>query len=521
MIYDFLKSDTEQLTTKADVCIIGAGAAGIALALAFVGSQHRVTVIESGGFDYEDDTQLLAAGECIGRAYYQVINSRLRMLGGSTNHWQGECAPLDAIDFEQRPWVPYSGWPITLEELEPWYTKAQSLMKLGDFDYDPHEIKPADTESLTFDYRRIQRKNWRHSRPPLLFGATFSDALQLASNVDVHLHANFVGFDMDSNARRITGVRFASLAGHRGYVQATVCVLAAGGLENPRILLNSMRDVGRVIGNSHDLVGRFFMEHVNIVAGEMLTTNDNWRAEFGPVQLNDEFASNRLVLSARQQKADRVLNSAASLASRGSSRARSLGYGALHKIKQDLVRGQIPDRLGHHISRILNDLPGVVSGLLERHDESLWVAIEGEQAPNPKSRVLLSDQRDQLGMQRLALDWHLSEIDIQTMQRLLYHLGHEFGRLGYGRLRREPALLHTGQLASQIEVQGGYHHMGTTRMGQSETEGVVDSNAKVFDTDNLFIAGSSIFPTGGCANPTLTIVALTLRLAEHLQRHVL
>lgn len=521
MIFDFLDSDTSERDFHADVCIIGGGAAGISLALGLKKSGKRIIVIESGGLDYDDETQTLAAGDIIGRSYFEIMHSRLRMLGGSTNHWQGECSRFDAIDFLKRPWVPHSGWPITFTDLQPWYLKAQSLMKLGDFDDELLRIKNNEVEPLAFDQNRVRPKLWKHSDPPLLFGVEFLSQLKSAKNIDVYLHGNHVGFEMEEDAQRVSCTRIASLKGHRARIYADIFVLATGGLENPRILLNSERDVGRALGNSNDLVGRYFMDHINFVGAELIPSGDDWHRRYQPFVVDGHTINNRITLSPEQQKVEQVLNSAVSLESREFSRSSSQGYGSLHKIKQDLIRGQVPDRLSHHISRILSDLPGTMSAIMERNHDSVWVAIEGEQAPNPSSRVVLGDDYDQLGMRKILLDWRLSDIDIKTTQRLLNNLGHELGRLGRGRLRLLSVASESDQRDPQSEISGGFHHMGTTRMASSPKDGVVDANAKVFDTKNLYVAGSSLFPTGGCANPTLTIVSLALRLANHLQERVL
>jgi len=521
MIHDLLEFNSET-SIQADVCIIGAGAAGIGLALSFIDSREHVVVLESGGIDYEEDTQLLADGDNIGHPYFEIAGSRLRMLGGSTNHWQGECAPLDPIDFEERPWIPYSGWPITAAELSAWYQQAHSLLDLGPFDYDPLRQKPFEATAPDFVPERLQHKVWRHSDPPMLFGEAFSGALRSASNIDVFLHANLVGLEAEAGVRHITAANIASLAGHLVRVEATVFVLAAGGLENPRILLNLEESQNCSVGTAGSLVGRFFMEHINLVGAEILATKEGLREAYKRFRRDDYLSHHRIVLPKEQQRQHRVLNSAASLSARESSRGRSAGYGSLHHIKKDVVRGRVPDRLGHHIYRIIRDLPGTWEGIRERSDSSIWVSIEGEQAPNPESRVKLTDDRDSLGMRKLALDWRLSEIDFRSIGVLLERLGSELGRLGLGRLRIEPVILKgsDGKGFSE-DVAGGYHHMGTTRMGRSSCDGVVDENARVFGTDNLYIAGSSIFPTSGCANPTLTIVSLALRLADHLKRNVL
>jgi len=521
MIHDLVEFSPDT-SIRTDICIIGGGAAGIALAQSFIGSKLNVVVLESGGMNYDEETQNLAHGFSVGQPYYDIAGSRLRMLGGSTNHWQGDCTPLDEIDFQERPWVPFSGWPFSYQEIFPWYKQAHQLMALGSFDYDPSRIKAAESTAASLSGERLTHKVWQHSDPPMLFGASFSEALERAQNVDVFLHANFVGFQFDADSSHIGLAKAASEEGHSATIEATTFILAAGGLENPRILLNLEEHHGSQFGNCHDLVGRFFMEHLNLVCAEIVSTRSGWREAYQSFSQDERLVRHSIVLPHDRQQVLGVLNSAIALTAREFDRSNSRGYSSLHTIKKDIRRGRVPDQLGVHIYRIVTDLNGTWAGIRERGDESIWVSLEGEQAPNPDSRVTLSDERDKLGMRKLILDWRLSDIDFRTIDVLLNQLGIELGRRHYGRIRLEP-IVGKGLDHRHFydEIQGGYHHMGTTRMAGSECEGVVDSNCKVFGLDNLYVAGSSIFPTGGCANPTLTIVALALRLAHHLKSDVM
>jgi choline dehydrogenase-like flavoprotein len=214
---------------------------------------------------------------------------------------------------------------------------------------------------------------------------------------------------------------------------------------------------------------------------------------------------------------EQILNIVAAFGRLHQARATSPGYTALHDLKREVAKGRLPDGLGQHLWSILSDLGGVVRGFRERFDSTSHILIEVEQAPNPDSRVTLSDERDRLGMPRPVLDWRLSEIDKRTVRVFAGALAREFGRLGAGRIQLKEWVTSEDDRDWGDDLVPSYHHMGTTRMAGSPARGVVDYNCRVFGCDNLFIAGSSVFPTSGFANPTLNIVALTLRLADHLK----
>lgn len=514
MIRDFRTYDSDG-DLYCDICIAGAGAAGVALAVSLAERNHKVILLEAGGFDYDEADQDPYVAENIGRPYHEISTTRLRFLGGSTNHWGGMCTHLDPHDFEKRDWIPYSGWPIGFDDLRPWYAEAHPWLELGPFDYDRDRISPEGTRYLPFDTTRLRHKMWHYSRPPTHFGVEHRARLEGTASLDVLLHANLVDIEMDPSGREVVSYRIKSLDGRSANVHARNFVLALGGLENPRLMLNANRVQSRGIGNDHGLVGRFFMEHLNTDAGELISENDDWSDSYDSLFRGDRQYRAFLIASSEKLEEWGLLGTAIGLGPLFQARERSIAYDSLHRLKMAWLRRRFPDDLSAHITNLITDAAGLKEALEERFDPSVYLYTEGEQAPNPDSRVLLGDEKDALGLRRLKLDWRLSEIDKRSIRELAYLIGLEFGRLGKGRVNM-PAWLLEDAPADDDPILGGYHHMGTTRMTDDPSTGVVDADCRVFSTSNLFIAGSSVFTTGGAANPTLTIVALALRLADHL-----
>src|ERR1019366_1157622 len=249
-------------TVESDLCIVGAGAAGIAMALEFLNAGLRVSLVESGGLEFEPDAQALDAGQSVGRPYQDVATDRARYFGGTTNLWGGWCMPLDPIDFEPRDGLPYRGWPIDRTELDPWYEKAHKVLHLGPFEYRPSSwgIRTEDTpdpfKGPHFLCRLLQ------SSPQPNFAGVYGPTLKQADAVTVYLHANAMHLAADDAGHEVQELRVATLSGKRFTIRSKVYVLAAGGIENARLLLVSGTADGPGLGNEHDLVGRFFMTHV-------------------------------------------------------------------------------------------------------------------------------------------------------------------------------------------------------------------------------------------------------------------
>jgi choline dehydrogenase-like flavoprotein len=502
---------------ETDLAIIGAGAAGITIARELAGTAIQICLLESGGLEFEQGIQNLYRGENSGRWYFPLDSCRLRYFGGSTNHWGGWCRPLTPIDFEARDWIPHSGWPITRAELNPYYERAQTVTETGPFRYDATAFweKQVGAKMLPFSQGLISTTFFQYS-PPTRFGTRYRDVIEQAGNVRALLHATVTEIETGESGAEVTGLRVATLGGPSFRVRARRYILATGAIENPRLLLLSNRAQPAGVGNTHDLVGRFFMEHphIPIVANMVTSRPEAFNAAYTQhLSLADTIVHSALIPTEALLRRERLQNAVFTIGVLGIYDVENLAQAApaddqrardVFFLQNDLG----PRRETDHPPAGFNDWPP--AGAL---GASCALGCACEQAPNPESRVTLSEQRDALGLNRTRLTWRLSETDKLSLNRILRAAATEFGALGIGRVR--PTLSDDGQWPD--EVLGGYHHMGTTRMADSPEQGVVDANCRVHGVANLYIAGSSVFTTSGASNPTLTIVALALRLADHLR----
>jgi choline dehydrogenase-like flavoprotein len=500
-----------------DVCIVGAGAAGITLARALAGSHRKVCLVESGALEPEEETLALNKGKVVGLPYPSLEQGRLRYFGGTTNHWNSFCRPLDPIDFEKRAWVPHSGWPIGAATLDPFYREAQEICELGSYVYDTDAIQGMPG-AASFKRERVTNVNWTIG-PPTRFGVRYLDDLEQASNVDILLNANVVELVAAHDARRVTELRLKSLDGKEGTLRPKVVVLACGGIENPRLLLASNGAMTSGLGNGRDLVGRYFADHVGATMGYVVPGNGAaCQLGYGASAVTKAAGTDaplRLApaLPADVQRREQLLNCHMMLEC-GDERAP--GYLALREAGKNAAGGKVGG-LGDALLTMLDDLGGTIGGAWRFVTDELVMSVEayGEKVPDPECRVTLDSERDRLGMPQVRLDWRLSPLDKKTVRYLCRAVGEEMARLSHGRLYLDDWVL--ADDATWHKPRGWDHHMGTTRMSAHPATGVVDADCRVHGIDNLYIAGSSVFPTYGAAPPTLTIVALALRLAHHLR----
>jgi choline dehydrogenase-like flavoprotein len=500
---------------ESEVCIIGGGPAGITLARELAGQPFRVALLESGGLAPDRRVRSLLVGENVGLPYDPLHRTRASALGGTSELWAGTCRPLDEIDFESRADVPGSGWPFGRVHLLPYYERAHQVCQLGPFAYAPeawHE--PTARPALPFRGDRVATTIFQFSQPPARFGRVYRDDLARSENLTVYLHATAVDLEVGRDGADVTRARVACLRGPAFSVSARIFVLAAGGIENARLLLLSDAVLLAGLGNQHDLVGRFFMEHPHLASG-VLTLADpppsttlyethrvRGTAIQGGLTLSPEVIRREGLLNYSVLLKPRVPPLLAALRQmRGSLRRRVLSDHVWQRLKDGVLRSRALE---------VRDLPpagpraGLTRTLLSRT----------EQAPNPDSRITLAEKRDVLGRRRVRLDWRLSSIDKRSLRRALEILTEEFAAADLGRLKSAVDADDTGWPATPY---GGFHHMGTTRMDDDPRRGVVDRHGRVHGVSNLFVTGSSLFPTVGYANPTLTIVALALRLADHVK----
>jgi len=502
-----------------DVCIIGAGPAGIVLARTLGASGVRVCLLEAGGLTADDATQALYRGRVIGLRYFQLDDCRARQFGGAANWWGGWCKAMDPINFEARSWVPNSGWPIPFSEVDRFAARTRELLQL-----------PSEDDALA----AVARDGTRRPLPlpadqiatallqfsPLIdFSGYYRDELFAASTITTLLHANVVGIDRDPDSSAIRQVRVATLTGRRGVVRARVYILAAGAIENARLLLASD------IGNEYDVVGRYFAEHPHVRCGVLETAPGVDAAFYDETQRRGREPMGWFVLPPAVQRAHRLLAFSASLRQRPPMPVERLlasqqaGFTSSKALMESLLLGRGPARWRARLPRIARGAPALASGIVARasrgaHTGRLFeIKVRSEQTPNPESRVRLNAMRDRLGVPMVDLDWRLVDADRATVREGVRLLAAACASAGVGRVSL-PADL--DDAPSVDGIGGGWHQMGTTRMATDPRLGVVDTHCRVHGVANLFVAGSSVFPACGFANPTFTILSLALRLAEHV-----
>ncbi|MDB5765185.1 MAG: family oxidoreductase [Herminiimonas sp.] len=533
MFIDTRKVENDSII-KTTVCIIGGGVAGITLALQLEKMGIDACLLESGGFAPDDDTRDLYRGEGAGLPYNFADGCRGRFFGGSSNCWGGWCRPLDPWDFEKRDWISHSGWPFGLKELTPFYERTHDLLKLG-----PNNFEPAFWEGAIArrDVRRVPlvtgkvRDTISQFSPPARFGKLYRDKLAQSQRIRVFIYANAVNIDTDKSAGTVSQVQVATLSGRKMSVSAKMFVLSTGGIENARLLLASNKVQAAGLGNGNDLVGRFFMDHPRLQSGSIRFKKEWSRNKLYDIKyhyMNSAVAAHgthiasQFALLPEVLKQERLLNARVWFSSVFPGEG-SEGAQALFRCKQALLKKeQAGWRLGDDLVKMaLNPLDTFGYGFTRVfqprsliRDVKFQIIVEPE--PNPDSRVSLSaTQTDQLGMRRVKVNWQLTTGVQRTLDRTLAIVADDLQRSGVADVRLDP-VIEGGDWPPHLEKEGTWHHMGTTRMHESPKYGVVDADCRVHGMTNLFVAGSSVFPTAGANFPTITIVALTLRLSEHM-----
>jgi choline dehydrogenase-like flavoprotein len=537
MFFD-ARSLSKNETIETDVCIVGAGVAGLTLAREMSERKYKVCMLESGGMRPNKETQSLYVGDNIGQPYYSLDTCRARFFGGTSHYWRiplGDeklgvrLRPMDSIDFEERDWIPWSGWPFSKTDLDPYYERANSICKIGPYKYDVGEwegnysrpiLAPSSKRIETVIFQFAERNLFYENSPELI---------KKAENINTFLHANVIEIETEEGSKTVRRLRAACLDGNRFWVSAKLFILAAGAIEVPRLLLLSNKFQNKGLGNQNDLLGRFFMEHPHLWSGYFIPADlniSNSTELYKIHRANDIPIMGKIALNSDVIKQEKLLNYCVSihpdfaLSYRQYIYAGSKGVDSLRTLRSAFRQKTFPEKLASHLSDVVTDISGIAKTayrkVSKKFDYANHVTVYklnhmAEQIPNPDSRVILSDKLDLFGKRRVQLDWKLSEIDILSIIRSQEIIAEEFEKYGIGNIKIEMQ----GAIPPS-DIHGGWHHMGTTRMSRDPGKGVVDENCKVHGVSNLYIAGASVFPTVGYANPVLTTMALSIKLADHI-----
>jgi choline dehydrogenase-like flavoprotein len=514
---------------ETDLCIVGAGPAGITVAKQFQTGRTRVCLLESGGRAVERRPQRRNRGESVGYPIHRLDQSRVRAFGGTSRHWPPDeglaIRPLDPIDFETRSGLPWSGWPFDRAHLEPWYVSAQAVCQGGPYDYDPSGWTEGGNNALCLDDDTVGTTVFQHG--PAAFDGYHAE-LADAPAVTVFQHATVTELLPDDHDRdRVDRVDVRRDDGSHFFVRARVFVLAAGGIENPRLLLLSRRAQPSGLGNAYDLVGRFFAERLSARTGYIVPDSPELidQAAFYDIRPARGTRVQGALRVAEAVQAERQLrNCAFFLLRRDASITAEAVRSLATMVKAARRRPVAPGMLGHarNVVTGARGLAGYAAGSVaarrgagHARPEVLVIRVQGEQAPNPDSRITLGERTDEFGLPVARVGWRVGEDDVASIRTSQELLDAALRGAGLGRVG--------GMLGSEhppVLFEGNYHHLGATRMHPDPGRGVVDADAKIHGVRNVYVAGSSVFPTYGCSNPTLTIVALALRLADHVGKQL-
>lgn len=499
----------------ADICVIGAGPAGLSVALRFAKSPHRVYVLETGSEHPDEMSLRMSAGESTGYQYFSLDRARARVLGGSSYIWEEwmRARPLDPVDFKIREGIPHSGWPLSTGDLSDHYRQAHALLGLGPWDYEVpagHVLDawPGDAGMQPVMFRYSNEADFTTRRHEIESSANL--CLVLGSTATALLPS-----DIGASVDRVV------VAGGEGgdfTVKARVVVLAGGGIENPRLMLLSDALMGNLGSGPREITGRFFMEHPRVrtgyveLAGEMVLPV----GVFDRAQRPDGAARVALAPTEDLMASQRMANGMILLSE--STRVRETeAYRSIAIVRDRMIGRPSSESWIRHLANA-GRRPGEtlsalrsMSGRGSSSERVLRISATTEQLPDPESRVDLGTSTDPLGQRIPRLHWRVSPEEARTIRVMQETLDEVFRELGWGRV-----VGFLGEEYPRRVFRGEWHQMGTTRMSEDPASGVVDRNCRVHGVDNLYVAGASVFPTVGYANPTLTVVALALRLAAHL-----
>jgi len=494
-----------------DIVVVGAGAAGIFLALSLARRKKRVLLLETGHFEHDSSRQELNDIEQTAKPLANAIWNRRRMIGGTTTLWGGQSLPFTALDFARRDWVSCSGWPIGYEELRPYYDVANRFMGVDALNYDSDVMALLGQRDLGLSPCLLYQHYSKWARQPNFFK---QHGKELKERVTLLYNAHLRQIDRGETGA-VASIDISNFAGSRRALPVKILILATGGIETNRILLLNAHQCANGLGGESGWLGRAFMEHPCMVGGE-IDARDAYALQsvFGTRLRHWRRYSVRLSAASKWQESNRLLNISASLMWLYDGN----DIGPLAELRRFLMRPSLSGVAGvaKNAGRLSGSvLPLLREGLIYKPGARAQISLMVEQEPSRESYIALSDQRDAFGDRKARLHWTVSRLSWETIVGFIQTLGAEVSRVGLGEVRSVPGLgLDAPDWESRLSDVN--HHMGGARMSDTAADGVVDRHLQVWGVPNLYVGSAAVFPTSSHSNPTLTLLALAARLVDRL-----
>ena len=520
MIVD-LERDSAIPEFSADVCVVGAGAAGIVLAAELLRHGIRVLLLESGGLAVEAAAQALNDCSYAGQPHRGANSGRFRAMGGTTTAWGGQVLELGAEDFRARSWVPGSGWPFQKKELAPYYERALWAEGLAHSVREDHdlwrEIKicpPKLGEAFATYFTR-----WC---PEPNFARLYREILG-SPNLCLVIHATATAMQLTEGGSRVHGIRCRTLSGREQSFSAARYILCLGTIESVRFLLQPVPGAPTPSWNRSGLLGRHFQSHIDFNVARV-PEQDAVRLQrwFANVYLRRQKYHPKFRLAISRQQQERILNVAGSITCINAAETE------LRRVKflaRNLVHGRLSQASRKDLPRALRQLPNMLQLAYDYRlrrraawpkNSLFWVRVHCEQEPLSSSCITLIETQDATGLLRAQLDWRVSPLEWNTIRYFTEQVRSAFSNLGLAQIEPQPELAVEDGFRN-IVFDDSHHHMGGAKMAASAAEGVVDPQLRLHGLGNAYLCSPAVFPTSGFSNPTHTLIALAIRLADHLK----
>ncbi|MDE1154376.1 MAG: GMC family oxidoreductase [Acidobacteriaceae bacterium] len=507
-----LEQAPADVATESDVCIIGAGIAGLLLASRLVERGLRVHLLEAGGAELEDRSQQLYDAEMAATRHAGTTEGRFRTFGGSSTRWGGQLLPYTSDIYTPPPGVPSLGWPIDERNLAPYYAELQQILGVDALPFEDSLLPALGKAPLQRHTDFTVRFSKWIPFPRRNLGKTLGERLSAHPKITIYTHANVVA--LEGEAGSITAARARTYNGRDVLFRARTFLLTSGTLESPRLLLASPG-----VPNHHDQIGRYFHDHVSFAAAEFTGQQRAALLErFGPWLVEGTLHTVKIEASPELRSREHLL---AVMGHLTVEEPEDSGAAAVRNTLRLLQRGKLGEAIGaKNVGALARGVPDVLrlatSARLQKRRyisprARVRLNIDLEQAPSAENRIRLSHETDAIGMPRAIVDWRVQQAERDTAVRFAPHLAQWLEDL-----HMQPSQWSEALRLGQPELIDTFHPMGGTRMGEDPASSVVGPELRVHGLTNLYVASCSVFPAGGSSNPTFTMMALALRLADLL-----